>query len=159
MNPKRHVERRRQWKELQTIKAKLAATSAQDEFAKWAKIRREFDSKQSSFEKASKTLLLMVDFDFQKKKLYWEFLIGMAIRILFYSSWPVLFYSYANEPVFYMASDVFGPFKSLLLFPSCPEGSNCFIYFRNSFWFCMDFHLLLFAENSSPITFASCERQ
>jgi hypothetical protein len=44
-------------KEILKVKAEMSATSAQDDFAKWARLRRQFDKLQEEYKKYGKLLL------------------------------------------------------------------------------------------------------
>ena len=46
--------------ELITVKRELNATSSQDQFAKWAKLRRQHDKKQAEYDEKSERLLIAI---------------------------------------------------------------------------------------------------
>jgi uncharacterized membrane-anchored protein YhcB (DUF1043 family) len=56
-NDEKAIKQRKMKKQLFQMKAELDSTSSQDEFAKWAKLRRKLDKAAADLEKLSKYFL------------------------------------------------------------------------------------------------------
>ncbi|WVR09425.1 hypothetical protein IAU60_006492 [Kwoniella sp. DSM 27419] len=97
-------------------KAELGRTSSQDEFAKWAKIRRKVDKGLADLEKLNTTLgSSRTSFTTKFKSLLWILTTGAQVFLVWW---------YRKEPVFWLPQGwVPGPVAWLLSFPSAPRGS------------------------------------
>lgn len=110
------VNRQRQLKsEILLKKAELLQTSAQDQFAKWAKLRRSVDKGLADLEKlngelnASKT-----SFALKFNTALWMMTTGLQFAIGWW---------YSRAAVFYLPAAWFGPITWWLSFPFAPAGS------------------------------------
>lgn len=107
------------------IKNQITNTSAQDEFAKWAKLRRQHDKlmeEHSSLTSAFSTsqILYATTSNWALYSLLW--LVEISIV-----AW------YCATPVFYLPEDWFGPLTSWFKFPFAPYGSVGVFYW----WSCV----------------------
>ncbi|KAG8751554.1 GET complex subunit get1 [Serendipita sp. 396] len=96
-------------------KHEMAQMSAQDEFAKWAKLRRKHDKAISDLEKLNARLSASKSgFSTRFNSLVWIATTGAQFFLVWW---------YRREPVFYLPSGWFGPFTWFLSLPSAPSGS------------------------------------
>ncbi|KAH8814582.1 CHD5-like protein-domain-containing protein [Flagelloscypha sp. PMI_526] len=96
-------------------KAELHKTSAQDQFAKWAKLRRSVDKGLADLEKLNSELSsTKSSFAFKFNAVLWIFTRGSGIMIGMY---------YRNAPVFWLPPGWFGPLTWWMSFPFAPRGS------------------------------------
>ncbi|BEI81613.1 hypothetical protein CcaverHIS002_0207730 [Cutaneotrichosporon cavernicola] len=97
-------------------KAELSKTSSQDEFAKWAKLKRKVDKGLADLEKTNNTLSsARASFTVRFSTFIWVITTGAS----FFLAWW-----YRRVPVFYVpAGWVPGPVAWLLAFPGAPRGS------------------------------------
>ncbi|KAK4689187.1 tail-anchored protein insertion receptor, partial [Tremellales sp. Uapishka_1] len=97
-------------------KAELAKTSSQDEFAKWAKLRRKLDKGLADLEKLNTTLTSSkTSFSTKFNTLMWISTTGARM---------VLVWWFRKSPVFWLPKQwVPRPVAYLLSFPSAPRGS------------------------------------
>ncbi|KAH9961245.1 CHD5-like protein-domain-containing protein [Russula dissimulans] len=101
--------------EILSKKAELLQTSAQDQFAKWAKLRRSVDKGLADLEKinselsASKSL-----FSLKFSTTLWMLTTGLQFAIGWW---------YSRSPVFYLPTGWLGPFTWWLSLPFAPAGS------------------------------------
>ncbi|RDB16937.1 Protein GET1 [Hypsizygus marmoreus] len=101
--------------ELLNTKSEMLQTSAQDHFAKWAKLRRSVDKGLADLEKLNSEVAA--------KKSAFSFKFNTAIWILttgvqFFVGWW-----YRRSAVFYLPPGWFGPLGWWLSFPFAPAGS------------------------------------
>ncbi|KAI5289540.1 GET complex subunit get1 [Ascosphaera aggregata] len=103
-------------KEVLRWKQQMTATSAQDEFAKWAKLRRKHDKALDEYEQINKILIsLKVRFDLVFGTIRWLLTSGLKIFILFW---------YSKTPAFTLPLRWFPyPIEWLLAFPRAPTGT------------------------------------
>ncbi|KAF9542515.1 GET complex subunit get1 [Mortierella hygrophila] len=102
-------------KEVLTLKNELARTSSQDEFAKWAKLRRKMDSKIADLEKMTSDLhVSKASFEMKFKGLLWFITNGIQFLMV---AW------YRRSPVFYLPMRWFGPAEWVLSLPFSELGS------------------------------------
>jgi hypothetical protein len=126
-----------------TLKAELAATSSQDQFAKWAKLRRKSDKAVADLEALSSfchvSLFHHTDetiattdvssastkssFSTKFKGALWLFTTALPFII---SSW------YRKEAVFYLPANWFGPLTWFIGLPSAPTGKLISLKFSQS---------------------------
>ncbi|KAG2135411.1 WRB/Get1 family [Suillus clintonianus] len=108
--------RQRQLKvELLTAKKELLQTSAQDQFAKWAKLRRSVDKRLAELEKLNGDLASSkTAFSVKFNTLMWVFTTGLS----FFVGWW-----YRKAAVFYLPSGWLGPLAWWMSFPFAPKGS------------------------------------
>ncbi|ORX38322.1 protein GET1 [Kockovaella imperatae] len=97
-------------------KAELGRTSSQDEFAKWAKIKRRLDKSLADLEKSNSTLAsARTKFTVQFSSLIWICTTGAQL---------VLVWWFRKRPVFWLPRGwIPGPIVWLLSFPSAPLGA------------------------------------
>ena len=102
-------------KELFRVKLEIRQTSAQDQFAKWAKLRRRYDKLLNQYQQENKDLFArraVVDF-------YTSWCLYLTTWILI--GYMLVFWSF--DALFYLPGDWFGPIHDWLLFPFAPSGS------------------------------------
>ncbi|KAJ3170271.1 GET complex subunit get1 [Geranomyces variabilis] len=102
-------------KEVVDLQTELRRTSAQDEFAKWAKMRRRLDKLKADYEVKSKAE--------GTRKMTFELKISWGLRALLWGAQMILLTVYRSEPMFYLPREVLGPFAWLVAFPFAPAGS------------------------------------
>ncbi|KAK6509951.1 GET complex subunit get1 [Arthrobotrys musiformis] len=107
---------RKQQAEVLKIRKEMTTTSSQDEFAKWAKLRREHDKKVAELEKLSETVAT------HKRKF------GHAISttrwILFSALGFFIQFWHRKEPVFWLPTGWLPDYVEWgLCFPQAPRGS------------------------------------
>ncbi|TPX36942.1 hypothetical protein SmJEL517_g00971 [Synchytrium microbalum] len=107
-------------KEVLTLRHDLTNTSAQDEFAKWAKIRRALDKKVADFEELSKSE--------SSSRASFEAKVSWGLWIFMWIFQMALMTIYSNEPIFYIPDGWLGPFTYLLSLPMAPKGSVSVFY-------------------------------
>lgn len=100
---------------IKELQEKLKNTSAQDEFAKWAKLKRNFDKKIVELQLLRKN---QSNYIFLIQSILWSLQIGLLVY-------------YMYEPMFYVPLEWFGPLTNWLKFPFAPNGS-CGIFY----WWC-----------------------
>ncbi|CAK7275334.1 GET complex subunit get1, partial [Sporothrix epigloea] len=110
------VEQRRLQKEYLALRRDLHATSSQDEFAKWARLRRQHDKKLEELE-ANKNTLDSGRRSFDTAVATLRFILTRGLRFL-------LPFWYAREPMFWLPHGWFpGYAEWLVAFPRAPRGS------------------------------------
>jgi len=104
-----------------TTKKELLQTSAQDHFAKWAKLRRSVDKGLSDLEKLNSDLATTrTTFSLQFNSAIWILTTGLQF---------VVGWWYRKSAVFYLPPGWFGPLTWWLAFPFAPAGSvSCGIW-------------------------------
>ncbi|CAG8442080.1 8044_t:CDS:10 [Ambispora leptoticha] len=110
------VERQRNFKrDILSIKQELGRTSSQDQFSKWAKLRRKMDSKMNDLDKLSKSLgFLKTSFEVKFTTSLWLFTNGIQVVMMIW---------YRTSPVFYLPKDWFSPVTWMFSLPLAPSGS------------------------------------
>ncbi|KAI6000591.1 CHD5-like protein-domain-containing protein [Pisolithus albus] len=110
------ITRQRKLKtELLTTKKELLQTSAQDQFAKWAKLRRSVDKRLAELEKLNSELALQkTAFSVKFNSLVWILTTGLQF---------VIGWWYRRSAVFYLPPGWFGPLTWWLALPFAPKGS------------------------------------
>jgi len=95
--------------------AQLAQTSSQDEFAKWARLRRKVDKGLSELERlnAEQSAKRNV-FSLKFNTALWTLTSGLQLFIMWW---------YREEAVFYVPKGWFGPAEWLLALPYAPRGA------------------------------------
>ncbi|KAI0277409.1 CHD5-like protein-domain-containing protein [Russula aff. rugulosa BPL654] len=107
--------------ELLSKKAELLQTSAQDEFAKWAKLRRSVDKGLADLEKLNSEL--------SASKSSFAFKFGTTLWLLTTGLQFAIGWWYSRSAVFYLPATWFGPFTWWLSLPFAPAGSvSCGIW-------------------------------
>ncbi|KAF9237560.1 WRB/Get1 family [Melanogaster broomeanus] len=108
--------RQRQLKaELLTTKKELMQTSAQDQFAKWAKLRRSVDKGLAELEKLNGEVSSAKSaFSMKFNSLIWILTTGLQF---------VLGWWYRKSAVFYLPPNWLGPLTWTLALPFAPKGS------------------------------------
>ncbi|ESK92101.1 coiled-coil protein [Moniliophthora roreri MCA 2997] len=101
--------------ELLSTKAELMKTSAQDQFAKWAKLRRSVDKGMADLEKINSEMASTRSaFSMKFNSAIWILTTGLQ----FFVGWW-----YRKAPIFYLPPGWFGPFGWILALPFAPSGS------------------------------------
>jgi len=110
------VNRQRQLKsEILLKKAELLQTSAQDQFAKWAKLRRSVDKGLADLEKLNAELnASKTSFALKFNSTLWMMTTGLQFAIGWW---------YSRAAVFHLPAAWFGPITWWLSFPFAPAGS------------------------------------
>jgi uncharacterized membrane protein (DUF106 family) len=114
-----HVKKLKQ--QVIRLKQTMDSTSAQDEFAKWAKLRRQYDKLSAELDAQ---LRIQAQND---KSLLWSWVIWIIL-------WSIQIYLVARslfQPMFYLPLDWFGPIASWTKWPLAPHGSVSSVYW----WF------------------------
>ncbi|KAF8893534.1 CHD5-like protein-domain-containing protein [Infundibulicybe gibba] len=101
--------------EILSKKAELLKTSAQDQFAKWAKLRRSVDKGLADLEK--------LNGEISANKTAFSLKFNSAIWILTTGLQFVVGWWYRKSAVFYLPPGWFGPVGWWLAFPFAPKGS------------------------------------
>ncbi|TPX45237.1 hypothetical protein SeLEV6574_g03986 [Synchytrium endobioticum] len=110
-------------KKVMTLRHDLTNTSAQDEFARWAKLKRSLDKSVAEFETLSKEQSF--------SRTVFETQVSWCLRIFMWIAQFILMSMYRYEPIFYIPEGWLGPFTFLLAFPFAPKGSvsvYCWFY-------------------------------
>ncbi|KAJ7130817.1 WRB/Get1 family [Mycena crocata] len=101
--------------DLLTLKAELLRTSAQDQFAKWAKLRRSVDKGLADLEKLNGEISARKSgFALRFNSVVWVLTTGLQ----FFVGWW-----YRKAAVFYLPPGWFGPLGWWLALPFAPAGS------------------------------------
>jgi len=101
--------------EILATKKELLQTSAQDQFAKWAKLRRSMDKGLADLEKINGELLSdKTAFSFKFNTALWTLTTGLQF---------VIGWWYRKSAVFYLPQGWFGPLTWWLALPFAPKGS------------------------------------
>ncbi|TFK67397.1 hypothetical protein BDN72DRAFT_843175 [Pluteus cervinus] len=109
------TQRRKLKADILNTKAELMRTSAQDHFAKWAKLRRSVDKGLADLEKLNSELATAkTTFSMKFNTFIWVLTTGLQFAV---GLW------YRNSPVFYVPPGWFGPLTWWLAFPFAPKGS------------------------------------
>ncbi|KNZ62762.1 protein GET1 [Puccinia sorghi] len=97
-------------------KVEFQATSSQDQFAKWARLRRKMDKDLADLEALNKEIsAAKTQFSALFSSLLWMFTSGFQFVLI---SW------YRRSPVFFLPQDWFpAPIVWILSFPSAPYGA------------------------------------
>ncbi|OOQ83106.1 Protein get1 [Penicillium brasilianum] len=109
-------EQQRMKIEVVQLKREMNSTSSQDEFAKWAKLRRRHDKSLEEYEAMNKTISAQkTSFDWSVKSARWLSTNGLKIFLQFW---------YSKTPVFALPADWFPYYVEWVLsFPRAPLGS------------------------------------
>jgi hypothetical protein len=109
-------EQSRLKREVVQLKREMNNTSSQDEFAKWAKLRRKHDKAMDEYEAMNKQLTAQkTSFDWSVKIARWLSTNGLKIFLQFY---------YSKTPVFALPAGWFPSYVEWVLsFPRAPRGS------------------------------------
>ncbi|KAK6333950.1 GET complex subunit get1 [Orbilia blumenaviensis] len=107
---------RLQQTEVLKIRKEMATTSSQDEFAKWAKLRREHDKKVAELEKLSETVAT--------QSARFKQVVSTARWILFSALGFFIQLWHRKEPVFWLPRGLLPDYVEWgLCFPQAPRGS------------------------------------
>ncbi|KAI0687905.1 WRB/Get1 family [Cytidiella melzeri] len=115
------AQQRKLKSEILVNKKELLQTSAQDQFAKWAKLRRSVDKGLSDLEKLNGELSsTRSSFSMKFNSALWFFTGGLQFLVGWW---------YRKTAVFYLPPGWFGPLTWWLSFPFAPSGSvSCGIW-------------------------------
>lgn len=128
---------------LQT-KADLQATSSQDQFAKWAKLRRKLDKEVADLEALSMSLCRSVklsaetglDGSITSQKAGAQTMVTAALFVLTTAA-PFVYTSvHSKSAVFYPPRGWFGPFERFLSLPFGPAGQSALTARYGAQFFC-----------------------
>jgi len=101
--------------EILTTKAELMKTSAQDQFAKWAKLRRSVDKGLADLEKLNSEIASAKSgFSMTFNSVLWFLTTGLQFAVGWW---------YRKQPVFFLPQGWFGPLGWWLSLPFAPAGS------------------------------------
>ncbi|KAK4049567.1 GET complex subunit get1 [Microbotryomycetes sp. JL201] len=107
-------QQRRLRQEILQLRAELAGTSSQDEFSKWAKIRRKLDKAVAELEAANQDTVAAKQ---QFAKIFKAFLFVLTtVAPFIITSW------HRKEAVFFLPPGWFGPATWWMGLPSAPAG-------------------------------------
>ncbi|KIK02704.1 hypothetical protein K443DRAFT_677426 [Laccaria amethystina LaAM-08-1] len=106
--------------EILATKSELLKTSAQDQFAKWAKLRRSVDKGLADLEKLNSQIA--------SSKSSFSLKFNSAIWILTTGVQFVVGWWYRRQPVFYLPEGWFGPLAWWLAFPFAPAGESFWLF-------------------------------
>ncbi|KDQ27448.1 hypothetical protein PLEOSDRAFT_1112549 [Pleurotus ostreatus PC15] len=110
-----HVRQRKLKTEILATKKELMQTSAQDQFAKWAKLRRSVDKGLADLEKLNAEVASnKSSFKMKFNGLIWSLTTGLQFIVGWW---------YRKSAVFYLPAGWFGPLEWWLSFPFAPAGS------------------------------------
>lgn len=141
------MSRQRQLKaEILSTKNELLQTSAQDQFAKWAKLRRSVDKGHAELEKiscvlcvcciqmqhmespeATSLISLLLDGELSSNKSAFSFRFNSFMWILTTGLQFLIGFWYRKSAVFYVPEGWFGPFTWCLALPFAPKGNTVYI--------------------------------
>ncbi|CAK38523.1 protein get1 [Aspergillus awamori] len=113
---KKYKEQNRLKREVVQLKRDMNNTSSQDEFAKWAKLRRKHDKTMEEYEAINKQLVSQkTSFDWGVKIVRWFGTSGLKFFLQFW---------YSKTPVFHLPEGWLPYYVAWLLsFPRAPMGS------------------------------------
>lgn len=139
--------------EILTTKSELLKTSAQDQFAKWAKLRRSVDKGLADLEKLSASPLFIlaippltfpsfshlisldpvflvapVDAEVASSKSGFSMKFNSLLWLLTTGMQFAVGWWYRKQPVFYLPEGWFGPLNWWLSFPFAPAGMSSFLF-------------------------------
>ncbi|KAF9553909.1 hypothetical protein CPC08DRAFT_645010 [Agrocybe pediades] len=101
--------------EILATRAELMKTSAQDQFAKWAKLRRSVDKGLADLEKLNSQIASTKSgFTMKFNTVLWTLTTGLQFAVGWW---------YRKQPVFYLPQGWFGPLGWWLALPFAPAGS------------------------------------
>ncbi|KAJ3253626.1 GET complex subunit get1 [Boothiomyces macroporosus] len=112
-NSKSTIQIQKLKSELLATRKELLQTSAQDEFAKWAKLKRKFDKLTVEYDECAKSIA-------GKKEVTVTF-VSWGLPGLLWAFQILLLVIWRAEPVFYIPEQWFGPITNWLKFPFAPE--------------------------------------
>ncbi|KAG2177960.1 hypothetical protein INT43_003207 [Umbelopsis isabellina] len=134
------VRQRKLRKQVLQLRSEMSQTSSQDEFAKWAKIRRKFDGTTEKLEKTSKGSPLLVcvcdmpnslftlpvdilDQEIASSRAQFEVKVKGVLYFMVHGLQVIMVMWFRKSPVFYLPYGWFGPAGWLLSMPFAPKGS------------------------------------
>jgi hypothetical protein len=98
----------------------LLKTSAQDEFAKWAKLKRQLEKLQKNYSEMS------MAFTLKQQTVSW------GIYIVSWMIYTIVIGFHLSTPAFYIKPNVMGVFTSMLNWPYAPVNSVSVFYVVNA---------------------------
>ncbi|KAG1088308.1 hypothetical protein G6F42_020318 [Rhizopus arrhizus] len=128
------------------LKSELGQTSSQDEFAKWAKLRRKLDKSVADLEK--------MNADIAYSKTAFELKIKSVLWFLVHGSQLVMVMWFRKSAVFYLPPGWFGPAQRILSWPFAPAGK----YIMKMGYTSGDVDMFVLGSVSVAIWFAACRR-
>ncbi len=108
-NTQAHAKRRDMWNGLRAARARLAEISAQDEFARWARQRREVDAAQAAWETE--------DGRTRASRAAKESGLAIVLRIVMWLKAVWWLWAHRKLPALPLPDAVFGPVSRILSFP------------------------------------------
>ncbi|CAM0141381.1 GET complex subunit get1 [Umbelopsis sp. WA50703] len=109
------VRQRKLRKQVLQLRTEMSQTSSQDEFAKWAKIRRKFDSTTEKLEKTNQ--------DIASSRTQFEVKVKGVLYFVVHGVQVIMVMWFRKSPVFFLPHGWFGPAGRLLSMPFAPKGS------------------------------------
>ncbi|KAI7897861.1 WRB/Get1 family [Cokeromyces recurvatus] len=101
-------------KDLLLLKTELGQTSSQDEFAKWAKLRRKLDKSVADLEKLNS--------DISYSRTAFELKVKSGLWFVVHGSQMIMVFWFRKNAVFYLPPGWFGPAQRFLSWPFAPKG-------------------------------------
>ena len=92
----------------------MNGVSAMDEFAKWARLKRQLDKHAADYERLLSAQTI--------GKAAFEVKMQLAVRVIAYVGYAWLLYRHYNDAVFHLPEEWAGGLGSLLRLPSAPVG-------------------------------------
>ncbi|CDH48824.1 get1_copc7 ame: full protein get1 ame: fullguided entry of tail-anchored proteins 1 [Lichtheimia corymbifera JMRC:FSU:9682] len=112
---KRVAKQQKLKRDLLVLKNELSQTSSQDEFAKWAKMRRKLDKGMADLEKLTSDINFnKASFELRAKSVLWFLVHGTRTIIVMW---------FARQATFYLPKGWFGPAEWFLWMPLAPKGA------------------------------------
>ncbi|KAK0639261.1 CHD5-like protein-domain-containing protein [Cercophora newfieldiana] len=145
---KQYVEQRQKQKEYLAVRHELNATSSQDQFAKWAKLRRQHDKLLEELEKKKASLdASQASFD--------RYLTGIRLVLTRGAQWFLPFW-YSKEPMFWLPYGLPYYIEWFASFPKAPMGSVSIVVWQ---WACYGMIKLIMDTVVAVIGLAVASRQ
>ncbi|KAI9478029.1 MAG: WRB/Get1 family [Benjaminiella poitrasii] len=111
----RVVKQKKMRRNLLQLKTELGQTSSQDEFAKWAKLRRKLDKSVADLEKLNS--------DISYSKTAFELKVKSVLWFVVHGSQMIMVFWFRKSAVFYLPPGWFGPAQRFLSWPFAPKGA------------------------------------
>ncbi|KAJ3216577.1 vacuolar protein sorting-associated protein 45 [Dinochytrium kinnereticum] len=102
------------------VKKEMDSTSAMDEFAKWAKLRRRFDKLAAELDSSAKLE--------SSDRASFERSVSWGLRGIMWIFQTFLIWSFSSEAMFYIPRSWTGPFGYVLSLPFAPKGSVSVVF-------------------------------
>ncbi|KAJ3272208.1 GET complex subunit get1 [Terramyces sp. JEL0728] len=130
--------------ELLATRQELLLTSAQDNFAKWAKLKRKFDKLTIEYDECAKLIA--------SKRAVTETFVSWGLPGILWAFQILLLVIWRAEAVFYIPEQWFGPITNWLKFPFAPEGSVGVFYWWSALKSVLD-------RSTAALTYVEAKRK